>query len=187
VITIVALLGLAWADNLAHGITYLLASAELHTATAVIAVGFVFLLNIAIQLLQSGLRALIVDSCSTQQQQTASAWAGRIISMANILSYVCSFINLPQVLPFLNASQFKILCILTSLALAITVSITCVSVHEKDPSLDLQISENHHSVISKLWYLCTSYRRLPEQVQRVFQVQFFSWIGWFPFLFYISA
>ena len=92
-------------------------------------------------------RALIVDCVPTDQQNTANAWAGRMIGVGNVLGYLRSpkltrlctdgsgYINLPYYLPSLGETQFQILCILAPVSLVITVIITCVAVREVDPAL----------------------------------------------------
>lgn len=186
-----SLLGFAWASSLAQLVGNVCGlrtdEASLQTATAIIAVFFVFTLNASIQPLQSGLRTLIVDLCPQEQQQAASAWVGRITSMANVLGYLASFADLPHLFPILGSSQFRALCLIISTVLFITVSLTCWTVREKDPILETNYSENQDTAWVKLRCLLTSFHRLPPRVQQVFRMQFFAWIGWFPFLFYITT
>ena len=91
-------------------------------------------------------RALIVDCVPTDQQNTANAWAGRMIGVGNVVGYLRSpkltplctdgsgYINLPYYLPSLGETQFEILCVLAPVSLVITVIVTCVAVREVDPA-----------------------------------------------------
>jgi solute carrier family 45, member 1/2/4 len=162
-----------------------------------ITVFFIVTLNVALQPLQGGLRALIADMCPRSQQPTANAVAGTVISASNVLCYALGFIDLQRI-AFLRAlggnSQFAVLCIVTSVTLAVSVGLTCLSAEEKSamPGNDglythSAAASTRYTVRAQLWYLCTSFPRLPRQVQQVFKVQFFSWIGWFPFLFYVTV
>ena len=94
-------------------------------------------------------RALIVDSVPTPQQNTANAWAGRMLGLGNVLGYLrsttptfsgrgadCSgYTNLPKYFPSLGETQFQILCVLAPVFLVITVIVTCTAVKEVDPAL----------------------------------------------------
>ncbi|KAK5997613.1 Sucrose permease 9-like protein [Cladobotryum mycophilum] len=207
---ITSLLGLASAERLSAVLVRLWAGSGSFTdahfqeepvkaVAAYITVFFIVSLNIALQPLQGGLRALIADMCPRTQQPTATAVAGGVVCASNILSYAVGFVDLRQI-PVLRAlggdSQFAMLCILTSGTLAVSVGLTCLSVRERSAALDDEDELYTHSaaargstytVRAQLWYLCTSFLRLPRQVQQVFKVQFFSWMGWFPFLFYATT
>ncbi|ETS74364.1 hypothetical protein PFICI_14230 [Pestalotiopsis fici W106-1] len=172
--------------------------AAVNVATSNITVFFIVALNIALQPLQGGLRALIADMCPHEQQPTANAVAGIVVSASNILSYALGYVDLQRisVLRALGGtSQFDILCVVTSVTLAVSVGLTCLIAEERNaaPGDDGLYTDytgekgTRHTVRAQLWYLCTSFSRLPRQVQQVFKVQFFSWLGWFPFLFYVTT
>lgn len=90
-------------------------------------------------------------------------------------------------MPFFGNTQFKVLCVLASLALIVTVTVSCATVGERDPRLEGEPPVQKAGVIAFFVELYRSVRRLPPQISRVCQVQFFAWIGWFPFLFYITT
>lgn len=185
---ILSLLGLAWTERLADVIVLVL-GLDYHSRplfSQIIAVFFVFALNVAIQPVQGGLRALIVDTCPRSQQQTASAWAGSITSLANVCTYALAYADLTHLFPWLGDTQFRILCAITTFPLAITILITCLAVHEKVPELQ-ERREGNESILSKLSHICSRFYKLPTQIQRVFKVQFCAWMGWFPFLFNITT
>ena len=107
--------------------------------------------------------------------------------VGNILGYLSGYVNLPEIMPFFGNTQFKVLCVIACLALAITVSITCFSIKERDPSRDGEPIAQKEGVFAFFKNLYFSIRRLPPQIKKVCQVQFFAWIGWFPFLFYTTT
>ncbi|KAI1169580.1 hypothetical protein F4777DRAFT_584778 [Nemania sp. FL0916] len=190
ILIILALLTLAWCEDIGPAVASSLAfnSAESQRwALTLTAIFSVFALNVGIQPLQCGLRALIVDICPEGQHDTASAWVGRFVSAANILSYLTGYIDLAQWVPNLGGTQFRILCVITSLTLSITVGLLCFTVRESIPDVhDETAYPSQETVSQKLWYLCTSFPRLPDQVRRVCWVQLFAWMGWFPYLYYIA-
>ncbi|KAI8633835.1 hypothetical protein F5Y19DRAFT_415308 [Xylariaceae sp. FL1651] len=189
-VIIVALLGLGWSKEIgpaiASGLTFTSESA-IQQSILLNVVFCIFALNAAIQPLQCGLRSLVVDICPKEQQEAAHAWIGRFISVANVLNYSAGYADLPRWLPWLGSSQFPILCVITSLALAIIIALTCFVVQEQRSDLDSAAAGDHETVLQKLRYLCTSFPRLPKQVRKVCWVQFFAWMGWFPFLYYIAV
>jgi len=107
---------------------------------------FMWLMGIA----TAAARALIVDSVPTPQQNTANAWAGRMLGLGNVLGYLRSplpalfrhggtdysgYTNLPKYFPSLGETQFQILCVLAPVFMVITVIVTCTAVKEVDPAL----------------------------------------------------
>jgi solute carrier family 45, member 1/2/4 len=113
--------------------------------------------------------------------------ASRVVGIGNIVGYVFGYINLPKYFWFFGNTQFKVLCVIASIALATTVGISCVFIKERDPRLEGPPSRDKSGVVSFFKGVFTSIKRLPPQTRKVCEVQFFAWIGWFPFLFYLST
>jgi solute carrier family 45 protein 1/2/4 len=109
------------------------------------------------------------------------------MGVGNIVGMSCGGIKLREVLPFLGDSQFKVLCAIASISIAITTSISVLSVSERDASLEQDIDDVEEGLIAIFKGLWRSLFRLPAQIMRVCQVQFLAWIGWFPFLFYTTT
>lgn len=112
--------------------------------------------------------------------------ASRLTGIGNIIGYVFGYINLPKYMWFFGNTQFKVLCVIASIALGGTVATSSILVKERDPRLEgppLQAK----GVLSFFKGVFKSIRHLPPQTAKVCQVQFFAWIGWFPFLFYLST
>ena len=68
-----------------------------------------------------------------------------------------------------------------------TLAVSCATIKERDPRLEGDLPPYQDGVIAFFESLSHSIRRLPPQISRVCQVQFAAWIGWFPFLFYITT
>ncbi|KAF3015042.1 hypothetical protein E8E14_010289 [Neopestalotiopsis sp. 37M] len=120
---ITSLVGLAFAPAA-------LSHAGLSLAAQSMAMLFMVTLNMAIQPLQGGLRAQLSDACSRAQQPAATALAGIVVSASNVASYLMALMDLPQVFSLGGSSQFSILCVMTSVVLALTVTLTCLGVRE---------------------------------------------------------
>lgn len=127
-----------------------------------------------------------MDNAPTHQQEAANAWAGRITGVGNILGYLSGYVNLPRILPVFGDTQFKVLCVIACFALGSTITISCLFIHERDPRLEGAPS-SQLGLRSFLRQVFRSMKRLPPQIRKVCEVQFFNWIGWFPFLFYITT
>ncbi|KIW09335.1 hypothetical protein, variant [Verruconis gallopava] len=185
------MLGLASSKTVIHGIASALGANPFSTISRgfvlMSAILFLFGLYIFIQPLQAGIRSLIVDSCPTQQQIIASAWASRLTGVGNIIGYLFGFVPVRRLFPSLNISQFAWLCLVASLVLSLTVISTCHFIKEQDPrTLPSTVSEKR-SFLGTIKHILWSAKTMPKKIQDVCVVQFFAWLGWFPYLFYISS
>ncbi|KAK4569788.1 hypothetical protein LTR86_002757 [Recurvomyces mirabilis] len=190
--TILSLMALAWTRELIGVIGHNVFgqpwdSKAIATGSIVFAVLMIYILDFSINVIQAGVRAFIVDNAPTHQQDSANAWASRMSGVGNIVGYLFGYVDLPKYLWFFGDSQFKVLCVIASLAMASTLAVSCISIKERDPSRDGDPGAEADGVISFFRGLFQSIKKLPTQISRVCQVQFFAWIGWFPFLFYITT
>jgi len=188
--TIITLLLLAWAREVVHGVAYLFGadveSKGVASATAVFAVAIVYVLDFAINTIQAAVRAFIVDGAPAHQQEQANAWAGRLTGFGNIIGYLAADADLPKIFWFLGDTQFKVLAAIACIALALAVTTSLSYVKERDPRLEGPPQETG-GVFDFFGQIFSSMRRMPPQIRKVCEVQFFNWIGWFPFLFYITT
>jgi solute carrier family 45 protein 1/2/4 len=136
---------------------------------------------------QAGIRAFIVDNAPAHQQESANAWASRVTGVGNIFGYVLGYINLPKHFPYFGDTQFKVLCVIASIALSSTLLISCLYIKERDPRLEGPPASDNPGLFAFFRQVFSAIRRLPPQIKMICEVQFFSWIGWFPFLFYITT
>lgn len=125
VTTIVSLTLLAWAREVVAGFCALVRlsgdSKNVADATIVFAVIMVYFLDFAVNTIQAGLRALIVDCAPAHQQERVNAAAGIMTGLGNILAYLAAELDLPTVFWFLGHDQFQILSIIACLALVLTI------------------------------------------------------------------
>ncbi|KAL5380152.1 hypothetical protein DPSP01_007953 [Paraphaeosphaeria sporulosa] len=188
--TIVSLMVLAWAAELMGGFLGIFGADRegefVKNSIMFFAVLFVYVLDFAINVIQAGIRAYIVDVAPTHQQEAANAWMIRASGVGNIMGYLAGKADLPRYLPFFGSSQFKVLCALACIIMAITVGISCACVSERDPTFEGPPTPQE-GLLHFFSSLARSVRSLPLQIKRVCQVQFLAWIGWFPFLFYITT
>lgn len=113
--------------------------------------------------------------------------ASRIIGVGNIIGYIAGFTDLPVYFWFFGNSQFKILCAIACIGLAVTVLISITTIRERDPRLEAAPPKRKEGLIAFFVQVFKSIGRLPPQTRKVCEVQFFAWIGYFPQLFYSSS
>ncbi|ORY17561.1 hypothetical protein BCR34DRAFT_555084 [Clohesyomyces aquaticus] len=188
--TMASLMLLAWSKEIVGSFLGMFGADKESTGVKIciimFAVLFVYVLDFAINVIQAGIRAYIVDCAPTHQQEAANAWVIRTSGVGNILGYLAGYVDLPRYLPWLGDSQFKVLCAIASFTMAVTVGISCATVHERDPRFE-GTPETKDGLMAFFRSLYRSVRKLPPQIRKVCQVQFAAWIGWFPFLFYITT
>ncbi|EWC47832.1 hypothetical protein DRE_03032 [Drechslerella stenobrocha 248] len=184
--TIISLLILGWTKEICAWILPD-GSPALPNLTIGLAVLMIYVLDFAINTVQAGIRAFIVDNAPPHQQDAANAWAGRMTGIGNVLGYLSGYVNLPQIMPWFGDTQFKVLCVIASFALGGTLAISCGLIMERDPNEDGPPDDKKNSLLAFFGQVLHSARRLPPQVRKVCDTQFFAWIGWFPFLFYSTT
>lgn len=191
VATAAALLFLAWVKEIVGGILGIFgadqSSEGVRLAVVVAAVLGIYLLDIAINTVQAAIRAFIVDCAPAHQQELANSMASRFTGLGNIVGYMAGYADLPARFWFLGNTQFKILCAIASVALALAVALSTSVVHERDPRTDGRPAKRTPGIIPFFWGILRSIERLPPQTKRVCQVQFCAWVGFFPLLFYTSS
>jgi len=138
-------------------------------------------------IVQAAIRAFIVDCAPTHQQEDANAWASRITGVGNIIGYLSGYVYLPSIIPFLGDTQFKALCAIACFLMALTLTISCVFINERDPRLLGEPNVQGAGVLAFFKSLFRSMRNLPPQIRKICLVQVFAWVAWFPFLFYITT
>lgn len=119
--------------------------------------------------------------------ETANAMASRALGIGNILGYVAGYVNLKQHFWFFGDSQFKILCVIASIALASTVSLSLFTIRERDRCKEVRLAPNKAGILSFFRTIFTSIKRLPPLTRKVCEIQLFAWIGMFPQIFYSSS
>jgi solute carrier family 45 protein 1/2/4 len=141
------------------------------------------LLNISIQPLQSGLRSLIIDICPKQQQSTASAWAGRFTGIGNILGYVLGSLPLGDS----EVWRFRLLSLVSVITLITTVLITVFFIHEDEPREYIYELREESFLLRAIRGVRNGWSAMSSKSRRICSAQFFSWMGWFGFLFYSTS
>ncbi|KAH6696631.1 MFS sugar transporter-like protein [Leptodontidium sp. MPI-SDFR-AT-0119] len=184
--TIICINFLSWTSEIVQLIIYVFGASVQGFGSIfvvqVLAIALVWALNIAIQPVQSSIRALIVDSCPDSQATQANSFASFAVIVGSAIGYGCGFIEMPKFAEWLHDPQFKGLCLIASISLGATVMITSTMIEEKPVGIDS--AEFERSGVLQIWReIWKSIQTLPPTIKTICAVQFFAWLAWFPFLF----
>jgi solute carrier family 45 protein 1/2/4 len=185
---VVCLLLLGWCGDLVG--LFVEGEERKRSFTIGVAVVVIYLLDFIINVVQSTCRSLIVDTLPVEKQPLGSAWASRMGGLGSILVYGVGALDLNGIFgsTFLGDSQFKKVCVIAALAIAIAQGATCWAVKERVFVSDGKMAESKSkTAVAMVKDLYTTMRTLPPRISAICWVQFWSWIGWFPFLFYGST
>ncbi|KAF8944261.1 hypothetical protein BGZ47_004494 [Haplosporangium gracile] len=184
---VVSFLCLGWCKEIMTGV-FGADYDNLDNATIMMAVGSIYILDFAINCVQASCRTLIVDSLPSSQQEAAAAWASRLMGLGGIFGYFMGNVNLPELIPAFGDTQIKGLCIIACLFLVLTVGLTCFTVTERVMVRAAKVSTSSmDEFLQGFKSIFRAIRYLPTRIQYLCNVQFFAWMGWFPFLFYSST
>ncbi|KAI1082732.1 MFS general substrate transporter [Whalleya microplaca] len=156
--------------------------------TVYVAVLAIYAVDFSINAVMSAARSLVVDTLPIEKQQTGSAWSSRMSAIGHGLAYGTGAIDLPSLFgTFLGDTQFKQLTVIASVGLLVTCGVTIWAVTERvlvAPRHDLHKEKNRFKVIGQIW---STVMHLPPRIQAICNAQFWSWVGWFPFMFYSTT
>jgi solute carrier family 45 protein 1/2/4 len=110
-----------------------------------------------------------------------------MVSVGHLLGYVIGTIDLVKVFgTSFGDTQFKKLTLLAALALVFAVGVTSWAVTERVlvSGKETEPADGPIQIIRQIFKATMS---LPPRVQAICWAQFWSWIGWFPFLFYSTT
>ncbi|KAK1760006.1 major facilitator superfamily domain-containing protein [Echria macrotheca] len=175
---------LAWADLIIQGLFSDLVSPEsLRLLLVLLAMLSTLAMFIAIQAIIVGQRAVITDNRTIVQQSEAHTWAGRHINISGTLGYLAAFLNHPEHVVGVHQTAFSRTTVPTIVFLVFAVGLTCYCNPEKQRTT-LAPGDRHEGslkLIRQVFFGPSS------NMRTIFIIQFLSWLGWFPFLYYIVS
>ncbi|KAJ2019038.1 hypothetical protein IWW57_005161, partial [Coemansia sp. S610] len=86
-------------------------------------VGF-YVLDFSINTSQACARALALDLAPLKQQDTANAYAGRMLNLGSVAGYLVGFMDLRSLVPWETDSQMQALCLIAVIVFTVTVTWT---------------------------------------------------------------
>lgn len=131
-------------------------------------------------------RSLIVDTLPIPKQQKGAAWASRMVSIGHLIGYAVGTLDLVHLFgTSLGDTQFKKLTLFAAVGLIVTVGISCWAVTER--VLVSRDDDSQNGILKIVDRIYQATKHLPPRIQAICWIQFWSWIGWFPFLFYSTT
>ncbi|KAF2112275.1 hypothetical protein BDV96DRAFT_649080 [Lophiotrema nucula] len=186
--TVLSIFFLACVEQLVSSLNIFLDDNAERLATCTAAFFLIWSLSFWIQPLQVGVRALIVDLFPKDQQPQASACASYWVGCGNLIGAASGFVSLPDTLGLVRWTQFQCLCLIATVALTSTVIVGCLACQETPAQAEVtrgrHVSAGLFQVLKRV--RTTSYH-LNDVMRHVMLIQFFSWMAWFPFLYYGSS
>ncbi|EGC35355.1 hypothetical protein DICPUDRAFT_97918 [Dictyostelium purpureum] len=150
-------------------------------AIAVAIIGF-WILDLSNNAVQAPCRALLVDVAAPSQQSLGSSLFSLMLGIGNLLGYMMGSINLVKVVPFMKTDT-RALFTLSILVLLICVTMTLVFVVEERY---VRVNDDKSSE-NPLKQMLKGFINMPSYMKRLCSVQFFSWIGWFSFILFVTT
>jgi hypothetical protein len=119
-------------------------------------------------------------------------------------------LSLPTLFPIFGSTQLQVLCVLTSILLLVSHGVTIFSVKERVLLPESEQAPPQHSEaengrssgwrhypaktppkrfgpVAAMKDIWVNVQHLPTNIRQICLIQFFSWIGWFPVLFFSTV
>ncbi|GAA6010028.1 hypothetical protein JCM11491_005835 [Sporobolomyces phaffii] len=150
----------------------------------------VYLVDFSVNVVQAMDRALIVDVVPPAEQASANAWAARMFGFGAVFGYGLGTLDLVRWSGgYMGDSQLKVIAVFTVAFVCVTHAITISCVEERvliSTDDDASAASGHPAfrAVKDVW---RTLRTIPKPIQAVFNVQFTSWLGWFPVLFFTTT
>jgi solute carrier family 45, member 1/2/4 len=159
---------------------------EISVALAVLSI---YGIDFAINAVQASARSLIIDTLPASKQQLGSAWATRNVAVGSLVGYGFGALDLGQIFGnFIGDTQFKRLIVVAASFLAVCVGLTCWAVEERVLLKNGKEGEQEEGgALAMFQQTLKTAIHLPRRISAICWIVFWSWIGWFPFLFYTTT
>lgn len=148
----------------------------------------IYFIDFSINAVMAVDRALLVDTLAASQQPAANAWAAAMFSLGSVIGFFIGNLDLPSLLPFLGHAELEVFSIIVSfLLLAGHVSMALL-IKEKVLLTTTSGPKGPliRTFIQQFKTIVTNIRTLPRVIKQICIIQFFTWISWFPLLFYTT-
>ncbi|RDX45599.1 MFS general substrate transporter [Lentinus brumalis] len=143
-----------------------------------------FTIDFSINAVQAVDRALIIDTLPSAEQADANAWAARMLGFGSVAGYFIGNVDMTTVFPFFGDTELEVLAVVGSMLLLLTHAITAFCTKEKVVVSTKRLNKSFARELKEIWQNAFT---LPPVIRQICMIQFFSWVGWFPVLFYTSA
>ena len=109
--------------------------------------------------------------------------ASRMSAVGHIIGYGSGALDLVQIFgTTFGDTQFKQLTVIAACSMILSTTVTCWAVTER--VLVASKPSKHQGQFKVFRQIYSTMSTMPPRIRIICWVQFWSWIGWFPFLFY---
>lgn len=143
-------------------------------------------IDVSVNTLSAAHRALALDILRVDEQDLGNAWAARFGNLGSVLGYLVGELDLSSSLDLdhlsILALSAAVLLVLTHLTVFLLIDEqVLVRAHDHTPkSLGRAIRD-------MVRHLYRTGQSLPPPIWDLFKIQFFSWLAWFPILYFSSS
>ncbi|KAK0205153.1 major facilitator superfamily domain-containing protein [Desarmillaria ectypa] len=148
----------------------------------------IYFIDFSINAVMAVDRALLVDTLPASQQPAANAWAAAMFSLGSVIGFFFGNLDLPSLLPYLGHAELEVFSIIVSflllaghVSMALLVKERVLFTTAPGPKGPLI-----QTFIQQFKTIFTNIRTLPRVIKQICMIQFFTWISWFPLLFYTT-
>ncbi|CAO1634859.1 unnamed protein product [Sympodiomycopsis kandeliae] len=177
-------------------------------ATPILTIIGIWGLDFAVNAVMALERSLLLDMLPADQQAAGNAWVARICSIGSIFGFYVGDLDLPNTMPFSWMSfliksgckapsepQVRCLSLLTAFWMVFTHLIVIWAAVERrlvricdvqgTDTVSGKVSHKALKILLRSFHeFAQTAKQLSEPIKAIFKVQIFSWICWFPLLFY---
>jgi len=158
--------------------------AQVTISIAVTIIGFLAL-QISLQPVQMGFRALVVDNVDPDQQIHANTWTSCWAGVGNLIGHVAGSLEL-DTSP--SISRFQILTAIACACLVLTTFLCCAVVKETTlQRLEPETLYARAKGTSLFSCLREAFVMTDRRIKSLYRIQFLTWMAWFPLMFYGST
>ncbi|KAK5577990.1 hypothetical protein RB653_002938 [Dictyostelium firmibasis] len=175
-------IGLALISNAESIGSYLGDNEQKKTVAISIAIIGFWILDLSNNAVQAPCRALLVDIAAPSQQSLGSSLFSLMLGTGNLLGYMMGSIDLVRMVPFMKTDT-RALFTLSIMVLMFCVIMTLGFVTEEQY---IRVNDDR-PIENPLKTMFKGIIKMPTYLQRLCVVQFFSWIGWFSFVLFITT
>lgn len=173
---------------ISSSVSYQEEGARFRPFTALIGILGIMGIDISVNSLSAAHRALTMDVLGPEEQDIASAWSTRYGNAGSLIGYMLGLLDLPKIFGFTGFSDhLALLCICAIVFVLLTHASLFVFLRESvltNPNRPRTLAQSIANIPVDL-YRCG--RTLPPALWDLLVIQFFSWLAWFPVLYYAAT
>jgi len=185
-----SLLSLAFASSLSRQDQ----STQFQPFVALLGIVGIVGIDLSVNTLSAAHRALTMDVLGPDEQDIANAWSTRYSNLGSLLGYMLGVLDLPRIFAFTGLSDQLAILSLCAIVIVIGTHATLFTLLRESVLIDSH--QQRRPCRRQTWWqmvknigldLYRCGRSLPPSIWDLFVIQFFSWLAWFPVLYYAAS